>query len=152
TGNPNERTSLLSNVQDFPSGNHFDEHSDSGRSTLPNQKCDEQSALNRILQETATNIIDVTAIDSHNLEQHEYMDRAQHYNRKLTSASVNSIYNQKAPCLLIDVPGPERILTADLTTMADLQMIIHAADKAAKAMGDVKVDQKDDLVVHYGIP
>jgi len=57
---------------------------------------DEQSALNKILQQTATNVIDVAALDSHNLEQHEYVERARQYIQKAQTAQpvLASKYNK----------------------------------------------------------
>jgi len=151
SGDSTERTRLLPNVVGNSSQNQYGDDVDFGRPPS-NQKGDEQSALNRILHQTATNVIDVMAIDAHNLEQHEYMDRARQYTQKLATANMKSIYTQKRPCLLKDVPAPERILTAELTPMSDLHLISSAADKAAKALTEVKVEHKDDLVVQFGIP
>jgi hypothetical protein len=146
---PTERTRLLVNV----AGNTQPRSSDDvdSRQPGPSQKGDEQSALNRILHQTATSVIDVSALDSHNLEQYEYMDRAKQYSQKLAVAIIKSTSKPK-PCLLEDVPAPERVLTACLTSMGDLHLIIAASEKTAAALKSVKVEHKEDLVVQFGIP
>nr|CAD7398651.1 unnamed protein product [Timema poppensis] len=89
--------------------------------SLPKKK-DEQSALNRILQETATNVIDVAALDSHNLEQHEYLDRVKHYTQKLQTGS-RWVSSRKPPCLLVDIPAPEKLLAAEPLSWLDTKLV-----------------------------
>merc|ERR1719250_179908 len=45
---------------------------------------DEQSALSRILHNTATDIIDISTIENTpGIEQQDYVERAAHYNKRL---------------------------------------------------------------------
>ncbi|CAG2061584.1 unnamed protein product, partial [Timema podura] len=123
-GEANERTHLL---QDPVSNNTSIQrvHSDDFIARYPNslpKKKDEQSALNRILQETATNVIDVAALDSHNLEQHEYLDRVKHYTQKLQTGS-RWVSSRKAPCLLVDIPAPEKLLAAEPLSWLDIKLV-----------------------------
>lgn len=90
--------------------------------SLP-KKNDEQSALNKILHETATNIIDVSALDSHDLEQHEYYERMKAYNARLNGLVRWSPPNQ-SKLLLIDVPAPEKLLASEPISVENLNMVI----------------------------
>lgn len=154
-GEVSERTRLLndpvSNAYQVNSssndyGNHY--------STSATKKSDEQSALNRILQQTASNIIDVGALDSHTLEQHEYIERVRSYNHRF-----NALPSQKVPSrtrhevqLLCDVPAVERILSAPPISLADLNMMVTSTQKVVAALTHIKVDHKEDLVVPFGNP
>lgn len=151
----NERTHLLSDpvsnnysisasTADY--GNHYS-------SSLPH-KSDEQSALNRILQQTANNVIDVGALECHTLEQHEYIERVRTYNHRLQNlqANKNLTKPQSGPVLLADVPAAERILSAQPVTFADITLINTACQKSVAALASVKVDHHEDLVVPFGIP
>jgi hypothetical protein len=75
-------------------------------------------------------VIDVAALDSHTLEQHEYQDRVTHYTHRLNGQAV--VQRWKPPptrtCLLTDVNGPEKLLSTDQTLPSDLALvsILHA--------------------------
>jgi len=150
-GDVNERTRLLGN----PVSNNqarSSSHDEYGRhSSNSAQKGDEQSALSRILHQTATNVIDVSALDSHNLEQHEYMDRARQYSQRIATSSTKG-YQNGHQWLLTDVPAVNRVLAAEALPVADLQLITQVAEKSAKALQELKVEHKEDLVVQFGIP
>lgn len=107
------------------------------------KRTDEQSALNKILQETATyefiyknyvrrfayyyffrNVIDVAALDSHNLQQHEYVERSKLYRLRVHQlCTANKISPQKQYCLLQDVPAPEWILSSDPIIHDDINLV-----------------------------
>lgn len=151
-GDPTERTSLLRNPvsnNQARSSSHDEYGSHHLNST---QKGDEQSAVSRILHQTATNVIDVSALDAHNMEQHEYMERARHYSQKIATSTLKGYQNDRPECLLSDVPAVDRVLATDPHSIAELQLIMITAEKAARALHKVKVEHKEDLVVQFGIP
>ncbi|XP_026476905.1 ragulator complex protein LAMTOR1-like [Ctenocephalides felis] len=154
-GEINERTHLL--VDPVSNNTTIQRvNSDDFLNRYPNsvpKKTDEQSALNRILQETATNVIDVAAMDSHTLEQHDYMDRIRLYNQRMMQAWNNIQISPVGPhCLLIDISAPEKVLGTNPISAADQQLINDASDKALAAMKKIFVQHKEDLVVPFGIP
>lgn len=69
-----------------------------------------------------SNVIDVAALESHNLEHHEYLDRVKHYTQKLQSVS-RWTPPRHPPCLLVDIPAPEKLLAAEPLTKQDLQLV-----------------------------
>lgn len=153
-GDVNERSRLLGNPvsnNQARSSSHDDygHHGPYGHST---QKGDEQSQLSRILHQTATNVIDVSALDAHNLEQHEYMDRARLYSQKIATSSTKFYQSGRESWLLSDVPAVDRILNAEPVPPSDLELINAIARKASKAIDDIRVEHKEDLVVQFGIP
>lgn len=86
------------------------------------KKNDEQSALTKILNETANSVIDVSALDSNDLEQHEYYERMKAY-----KACLNGLVRWSPPvqqkCLLTEVPAPEKILALEPISESNLQLV-----------------------------
>jgi len=63
----------------------------------------------------------VGALDTHNLEQHEYMDRSRAYSKRIESGRIK--FPEDASCLLKDIPAPERILAANPLATADQELV-----------------------------
>jgi hypothetical protein len=58
------------------------------------------------------NVIDVAALGSHNMEQHEYLERMNQYHSKIALVAGGSWQNPvKRQCLLIDIPNAEKVLS-----------------------------------------
>ncbi|KAF4104444.1 ragulator complex protein LAMTOR1-like [Onychostoma macrolepis] len=125
--------------------------SEQNADSLPSNRTDEQALLTTILQRTALNIIDVSAVISQGLEQHEYMDRARQYSTKL--GVLSSSLSQKKPVPLPSLTSqPHQVLAADLVPYADLQQVSKIAAYAYSAISQIKVDAKEELVVQFAIP
>ncbi|XP_043114197.1 ragulator complex protein LAMTOR1-like [Puntigrus tetrazona] len=117
----------------------------------PSNHRDEQALLTTILQQTALNIIDVSAVVSQGLEQREYMDRSRQYSTKLGVWS--STLSQKKPVPLPSLTGqPHQVLAADLVPCSDVQQVSKIAAYAYSAVSQIKVDSKEELVVQFAIP
>lgn len=60
-------------------------------------------------------------MDSHNLEQHEYIDRSRAYAKRVETIGVK--VPEMIPCLLKDIPAPERVLAADPILQVDQDLV-----------------------------
>lgn len=147
---PDERSSLLGNQI---GGNAVSRPvtSDDFESQPSITRGDEQSALNRILHHTANDVIDVSALDSHAVEQREYMDRARHYSTRIAITS-GSTFRTRKPTLPVGTTVPQAVLAGEPVSFADIRLITDAAASAARALGDVKVVHEEDMIVHFDIP
>lgn len=152
---PNERTHLLDNpVSNSPAVRRTD--SEDLTQEYPNSvpKKDDVSALNKIIQDTAANVIDVAAMDIHNIEPHEYNDRVKIYSQRLaqqwnTVQHPNHVHHVG---LLKDIANPESVLASAAIAPADLSMIRDMVQKANVAVGEIKVKHTENLVVPFRIP
>merc|ERR1719233_1082 len=86
---------------------------------------DEQSALSRILHNTATDIIDISTIENTpGIEQQDYVERA---------AQV------------------ERILASEPISHTDLAVITEIAMRMDRAVKEMEVENTEELVVPFGV-
>lgn len=66
----------------------------------------------------------MAALDSHNLQQHEYLERMKHYNQKLQQlCATNKIQYKGKSCILQDVPNPEKILNSEPVNLDDIKLV-----------------------------
>lgn len=152
---PNERTHLLDNpVSNSPAVRRSD--SEDLTQEYPNSvpKKDDVSALNKIIQDTAANVIDVAAMDIHNIEPHEYNDRVKIYSQRLaqqwnTVQHPNHVHHVG---LLKDIANPESVLTSVPVALADLSMIRDMVQQGNVAVDEIKVNHTENLVVPFRIP
>ncbi|XP_032833260.1 ragulator complex protein LAMTOR1 isoform X1 [Petromyzon marinus] len=142
----------VSNLNRHPNG--ADYRSTSQTTAVSSRHEYEQSALNQILVKTANNIIDVSATDSHGMEQHEYMDRARLYSARVVmvgSSSHGSAW-AKPPSLMTLTTQPFHVLASPLVSHSDITQVARFAAYASNAGAQVKVDHKEELVAHFNIP
>uniref|UniRef100_A0A224XYC6 Ragulator complex protein LAMTOR1 n=1 Tax=Panstrongylus lignarius TaxID=156445 RepID=A0A224XYC6_9HEMI len=153
TGDSDERTRLItdpvinsSDGQRIPSETVVSPYQQS----LPS-KSDEQSMLNKILQQTALNVIDISTLGPHMMEQNEYLERRSAYISKIDS--VNHLWPSSKPIhtLMQDVPMPEKLLSEPPISADDYNFIKLSASKI-KAASVLKVTHTEDLVVPFHIP
>lgn len=117
---------------------------------MENRHHNEQSALDKILQRTARNVIDVS-VESNLVEQTEYQERARQYSNRINMVVGSSRLRQKTnlPNSLI---APQSVLAGKPISLNDVQLITNAAEKAAKCIKEIKVQHKENLVVPFGVP
>uniref|UniRef100_A0A803JG43 Ragulator complex protein LAMTOR1 n=1 Tax=Xenopus tropicalis TaxID=8364 RepID=A0A803JG43_XENTR len=96
-GDQGEREHLLPQSQSLP--NKAPNESEQNSTNNPSARTDEQAMLSRILAKTAQNIIDVSAVESQGMEQHECMDRARQY-RSLRSLLTPSVHFHRSAWML----------------------------------------------------
>ncbi|CAB3225538.1 unnamed protein product [Arctia plantaginis] len=119
--------------------------------STPPRKPDEQSALNRILHETATNVIDVGALGPYALEASAYSERVRVYSARVAGLAAAPA---PPPRLLADLPHAERasMLSNPPLAFADKELITNAVKKAAAALSELRVKHLEDLVVPFRVP
>ncbi|XP_055693173.1 ragulator complex protein LAMTOR1 [Lutzomyia longipalpis] len=149
---PNERSHLLIDpVSNSPALRPMaDDFTQEYPSSLP--KKDEQTVLSRIVQETASNIIDVAAMDMHNLEPQEYSDRVKIYAQRLSQQWSNINHPRTGPRgLLQDIPNPEEVLSSTPISAADFHLMRSTAQAANAAVLEIEVEHTEDLIVPFRI-
>jgi len=108
----------------------------------------QEDELAKILQETASAMIDVSGSGSHSLDQREFQERSRHYLQKIQTLSPVLLHTPVH--LLGDVPNPDKHLGAPLISDEDLDLMNWAMDEVEKAMHSIRVEHNEDLVVPFG--
>ncbi|XP_065833234.1 ragulator complex protein LAMTOR1-like isoform X2 [Oscarella lobularis] len=145
---PNEKSKLMRNpvTPQSPTREEFDGPSTSSltRST------DEQSALSRILHQTATNVIDVTTVEPHSIEQQEYMDKTRQYRSRVSSLTGRLHYGQAVRLPETNM-SPYEVLIKPVVSPSDVKFIEGAATCASEAVSKIEVKHTEPLVVPFGM-
>jgi len=151
--NPRETDPIISNANGQSPPQSFGETHIHSQPSVPQPKGDEQSALTRILHKTASNVIDVSAVEGRAIEQHEFHDKARQYSNRVNMvlASSGRAKHYKPP-LPSGVAAPTIVLSSQPISVADIDLITTSAAKASQALKSVKVEHKEDLVVPFGVP
>lgn len=70
-------------------------------------------------------MIDVAALDSHNLQQHEYVEKMKQYSQRVQRTCTQNISALKTtPCLLQDISVPDKILSSEPISIEDRNLVI----------------------------
>ncbi|KAH8405415.1 hypothetical protein KR222_011525 [Zaprionus bogoriensis] len=147
---PSERTHLLADsVNQSPAlrrSNSADLSNDYSQS-LP--KKDDQNALSRLVQNTAINMINVGAMDSHNLEPQEYTDRIKLYSQRLQQ-QWNNVQHPSVVLkgLLKDVPNHQYYASKGINSDDTAQMKMFMKKSQAGFLG-IQIDHKEAVVVPF---
>ncbi|KAH8379352.1 hypothetical protein KR009_004344 [Drosophila setifemur] len=150
---PNERTHLLVDpVNHSPAlrRSNSDGLSNDYAHSLP--KKDDQTALSRLVQNTAINMINVGAMDCHSLEHQEYTDRIRLYSQRLHQQWNNVQHPSIAmKGLLKDVPSHQFYLAKPILAEDTAQMKLFN-EKALISVSNIQIDHKEAVVVPFRIP
>lgn len=109
----------------------------------------ERSTINEILQETANQFIDVSALEDSITERPDQKSRAKRYHQKLQLMTPNLLPSLTSP-LTFSGPGiaaPASVLQSSPVPQADVVQITMAAERISNAVRSMKANGKDQLVV-----
>ncbi|XP_030375437.1 uncharacterized protein LOC115624749 [Scaptodrosophila lebanonensis] len=150
-----ERTHLLANDQQNQSPalrrTNSDLNNDCSQS-LP--KKDDQDALSRLVQDTAINMINVGAMDSHHLEHQEYTDKIKLYTQRLHQQWNNIQHPGNVPKgLLKDMPNHQFYVYKPVYS-EDTSQMKKFIGKCHIGVTDIKIEHKEAVavVVPFRIP
>ena len=116
---------------------------------------DEQSALSRILHDTATEIIDISAIEhTPGLEQQDYVERAAHYSKRLGAVGGRIVAKHCDKGMAggeLGAAQVERVLASEPISQTDLAVITEIAMRMDRAVKEMEVENREELVVPFGV-
>ena len=110
-------------------------------------RTDEESALNRILQKTANDIIDVTYIEPHSLEVTEISGRTKDYKSQV--AAMRGVPRHAAKLPSSCNQAPQSLLARELISPTDIRFISEQTIAAANALESMEVKHGEPLVVQF---
>lgn len=112
---------------------------------------EEQADVNKIIQEMATNVIDIGTLGSHIMEQHEYRERMNHYFNKLRTMNTTKVqWSMPNHCILIDIPNPDKILFSDISiSKPEYNHICSMLTRLDKSMKHTTVIHKKDILIPF---
>ncbi|XP_068148591.1 ragulator complex protein LAMTOR1 [Drosophila tropicalis] len=150
---PTERTHLLADTENHSPAlrrsNSVDLNNDYSQS-LP--KKDDQNALSRLVQNTAINMINVSAMDCQNLEHQEYTDRIKLYSQRMQQIWNNVQHPGVAvKGLLKDVPNHQFYASKPIF-LEDTNQMKWLIEKSHGAVLEIQIDHKESVVVPFRIP
>ncbi|XP_039963198.1 uncharacterized protein LOC126763466 [Bactrocera neohumeralis] len=150
---PSERTYLLADpaIHNSPALRQTNSENLSNEFAQSLPKKDE-NALCRLVQSTAMNMIDVGAMDLHNLENEEYNDRIKLYSQRLQQ-QWNSIQHPEkgASGFLRDIPNANDQLCV-MNSTDDLLQMSNFLREGHAALLNLRVDHNEAIVVPFRIP
>jgi len=123
--------------------------------SVPKEGRDELSALNLILQDTATEIIDIASIEhTQGVEQGDYNEKAAHYAKRLGQVGAQLVARHTTPpSLMLEAPSAdqlERMMSLEPIAQADLALIREVAERVDEAVASFEVEHTEELVVPFG--
>ncbi|KFD60448.1 hypothetical protein M514_13476 [Trichuris suis] len=110
---------------------------------------DEQEFLNKVLQQTASEVIDVAALESQTLEPREYVERARHYSAVLSHLNFSPSTKFAVPVSLQPVTSVEASISKPPLSRRSLERLDKLATQMYDTFADMKVEPVDNLVVHF---
>ncbi|CAG0892977.1 unnamed protein product [Cyprideis torosa] len=160
-GEYDERSQLLGNPVTNSIPSPYTEDNLYVPNSLPRRKADEQTLVDRILQETTASIIDVAALEAPAIDQHEFPDRSRQYHAKIQEtgalkqwvkeerrrSTVSTATPLNPTAVLCDVPHPEKPLSMAPLSKEDHALILGATLRIAEGVRDIRVHPKEDLVL-----
>ncbi|XP_065199157.1 ragulator complex protein LAMTOR1-like [Sycon ciliatum] len=114
-------------------------------------KNDEQAQLSRILQDTADNVIDVSAVEPHSMGEQEYRDRQRHYSNRRLAASTSN-HGPRSTARTDFPPGqtaPVEVLSAPPVSVSDVRFMHGLTSAVSDALGSVAVKSTEPIVVQF---
>nr|ABM55552.1 hypothetical protein [Maconellicoccus hirsutus] len=154
-------------IQRIQSENYYCRYLDNGFS----RKSEEHSDLNKILQEMASNVIDVASLGSYSVDQPEYRDRSNYYSNRMRSMQPEyrermSYYINKMRSLslarsfakipknsiLFDVPNPDKIFASTcVVSNEEMQSIASVMNDIDNILEEMNIGSFDDLIIPFQV-
>ncbi|XP_043190379.1 ragulator complex protein LAMTOR1-like isoform X1 [Amphibalanus amphitrite] len=150
-GDTNERTALLSEQQRLTGSG--ESGADPPAEAAPRAgdaraRGDGETLLDGILHDMAASVIDVAAVDTPNMEQHDYVERCRQYSSALARLSA-----PPPPALAFqDVPPPlaQRLLSEPPARPDDVRRARQTAERLLEAVQAIQVTPGESLVIPFG--